>query len=132
MDRREFLGSAAVLLAAPRLAQQERPRPRQERQGTRLVLLGTAGGPRPRITRSAPAQAIVVGDTVYVVDCGNGVARQLVLANLPLRAVRHIFITHHHSDHNADCGNLILAMWSDAARKHFAGRIIVGRDLMEL
>lgn len=105
MNRREFLGSAAVLLAAPRLA-------RREPRRTRLVLLGTAGGPRPRTTRSAPAQAIVVDDTVYVVDCGNGVARQLVLANLPLRAVRHIFITHHHSDHNADYGNLILLAWA--------------------
>lgn len=109
MNRRNFLGSAAVLLAAPRLA-------RAERRRTRLVLLGTAGGPRPRTTRSAPAQAIVVGDTVYVVDCGDGVARQLVLANLPLRAVRHIFITHHHSDHNADYGNLILLAWAAGLR----------------
>lgn len=109
MNRRQFLGGAAVLLAAPRLA-------RLERRRTRLVLLGTAGGPRPRVTRSAPAQAIVVGDTVYVVDCGNGVARQLVLANLPLRAVRHIFITHHHSDHNADYGNLILLAWAAGLR----------------
>jgi len=105
MNRRQFLGSAAIVLAAPRLRRREPPR-------TRLVLLGTAGGPRPRTTRAAPAQAIVVGDTVYVVDCGNGVARQLVLANLPLRDVRHIFITHQHSDHNADYGNLILLAWA--------------------
>ena len=109
MNRRQFLGSTAVLLAAPRLA-------RQARRGTRLVLLGTAGGPRPRTTRSAPAQAIVVNDTVYVVDCGDGVARQLVLANLPLRAVRNIFITHHHSDHDADYGNLILLAWAAGLR----------------
>jgi ribonuclease BN (tRNA processing enzyme) len=108
MNRRQFLGSAAVFLAAPRLA----PRARQNSGRTRLVLLGTAGGPRPRTTRSASAQAIVVGDSVYVVDCGNGVARQLVLANLPLRAVRDIFITHHHSDHNADYGTLILLAWA--------------------
>ena len=75
-------------------------------------MLGTAGGPRPRTTRSAPAHAVVVGDTAYVVDCGDGVARQLVLAGVPLRAVRHIFITHHHSDHNADYGNLILLAWA--------------------
>ena len=109
MDRRQFLGSTAVLLAAPRLA-------RWERRRTRLVLLGTAGGPRPHKTRAAPAQAIVVNDTVYVVDCGNGVARQLVLADLPLRSVRHIFITHHHSDHNADYGNLILLAWAAGLR----------------
>jgi ribonuclease BN (tRNA processing enzyme) len=111
MNRRQFLGSTAMLLAAPRLY-------RPQRRRTRLVLLGTAGGPRPRVTRSAPAQAIVVGDTVYVVDCGDGVARQLVLANLPLRAVRHIFITHHHSDHNADYGTLILLAWAAGLRNH--------------
>jgi ribonuclease BN (tRNA processing enzyme) len=109
MDRRQFLGSTAVLLAAPRLA-------RWERRRTRLVLLGTAGGPRPHKTRAAPAQAIVVNDTVYVVDCGNGVARQLVFADLPLSSVRHIFITHHHSDHNADYGNLILLAWAAGLR----------------
>ena len=108
MNRRQFLGTAAVCLGAPQLA---RPR-RRRRAGTRLILLGTAGGARPRITRSASAQAVVVGDTAYVVDCGDGVARQLVLAGIPLRAVRQIFVTHHHSDHNADYGNLILLAWA--------------------
>jgi ribonuclease BN (tRNA processing enzyme) len=54
---------------------------------------------------------IVVNNAAYVVDCGNGVAFQLVRAGLPLSAVRHIFITHHHSDHNADYGNLLLLAW---------------------
>jgi len=107
MNRRQFVGTAAVCLGVPQLA-----RPRRPRAHTRLILLGTAGGPRPRTSRSAPAQALIVGDTVYVVDCGDGVARQLVLAGVPLRAVRHIFITHHHSDHNADYGTLILLAWA--------------------
>jgi|SRR4051812_8685629 hypothetical protein len=62
----------------------------------KLVLLGTAGGPRPRKTRSAPAQAILVGDRAYVVDCGDGVARQMVLADIPLDSLRGVFITHQH------------------------------------
>ena len=111
MNRRQFLGTAAVCLATPALARSKSQPPR-----TRLILLGTAGGPRPRITRSATAQAVVVGDTAYVVDCGDGVARQLVLAGVPLRAVRHIFITHHHSDHNADYGNLIVLGWAAGLR----------------
>jgi ribonuclease BN (tRNA processing enzyme) len=49
----------------------------------RLVLLGTAGGPTPKRTRAAPAQALEVDGTVYVVDCGNGVGRQMALAGLP-------------------------------------------------
>jgi ribonuclease BN (tRNA processing enzyme) len=31
---------------------------------------------------------------------------------VPLRAVRHVLITHHHSDHNADYGNLLLLAWT--------------------
>jgi ribonuclease BN (tRNA processing enzyme) len=79
---------------------------------SRLVLLGTAGGPTPKALRAAPANAIVIDGVVYVIDCGNGVARQLALAGIDLGALRHVFITHHHSDHNADLGNLMLLAWS--------------------
>lgn len=78
---------------------------------TRLVLLGTAGGPRPRKRRSGSAQAIVSGGKIYVVDCGYGVARQMVLAGLPLNHLRHVFITHHHSDHDIDLGSLLQLAW---------------------
>ena len=83
---------------------------------SRLILLGTGGGPRPRKTSSAPAQVIVVNQTAYVIDCGDGVARQLVLAGVPLPQLRHIFLTHQHSDHNADYGNLILLAWTSGLR----------------
>ena len=83
---------------------------------TRLILLGTGGGPRPRKASSAAAQVIVANDTAYVVDCGNGVARQLVFAGVPLSKLRHVFITHHHSDHNADYGNLIWLAWASGLR----------------
>ena len=79
---------------------------------TRLILLGTAGGPRPWKRRSAPAQAIVVGGNIYVIDCGYGVARQMVLAGLPLKQLRNIFITHHHSDHDIDLGALVDIAWT--------------------
>jgi ribonuclease BN (tRNA processing enzyme) len=78
---------------------------------SRLILLGTGGGPTPKPNRAQPAQVIVVNNAAYVVDCGNGVARQMVLANVPLSSLRGVFITHQHSDHNADYGNLILLAW---------------------
>jgi ribonuclease BN (tRNA processing enzyme) len=84
---------------------------RRAANASRLVLLGTAGGPTPKPNRAAPAQAVVVGDATYVVDCGNGVARQMVLAGLQLGSIRGVFLTHHHSDHNADYGNLLLLGW---------------------
>jgi ribonuclease BN (tRNA processing enzyme) len=86
----------------------------------RVVLLGTAGGPRPRVSRSAPAQAVIVGDRVYVIDCGDGVARQLTLARIPLDSIRGVFITHQHSDHTADYGNLLLLAWTAGLRTRVA------------
>jgi ribonuclease BN (tRNA processing enzyme) len=86
---------------------------RAQRNKTRLILLGTAGGPRPRPAPSAASQVIVVNDVAYLVDCGDGVARQLTAAGIPVSRLRHIFITHQHSDHNADYGNLILLAWAE-------------------
>jgi ribonuclease BN (tRNA processing enzyme) len=77
-----------------------------------LILLGTGGGPRPRKISSASAQVVIRNDAAYVIDCGDGVARQLAFANVPLRTLRHIFLTHQHSDHNADYGNLVWLAWS--------------------
>ncbi len=79
---------------------------------SKLVLLGTAGGPTPKPNRAAPANAVIIGDKIYLVDCGNGVARQMVLAGLKLGDLDSLFITHHHSDHNADYGNVLLLAWA--------------------
>jgi ribonuclease BN (tRNA processing enzyme) len=108
MNRREFLSGGATVIAASAMRKQAVP----ERPRMRLILLGTGGGPTPKKAVSAPAQVILVNDSAYVVDCGDGVARQLVLADISLRNLRHIFITHHHSDHNADYGNLLLLSWA--------------------
>jgi ribonuclease BN (tRNA processing enzyme) len=108
VNRRDFISAAA----APLLARRIRPHRPAQRPRTRLILLGTGGGPAPKKAVSASAQVIVVNDAAYVVDCGDGVSRQLVAADVPLRNLRHIFITHHHSDHNADYGNLMLLSWA--------------------
>ena len=60
---------------------------------TRLIMLGTAGGPWPHKGRGFPANAVVIDGVVYVVDCGNGVARQLASPKVPLTALRHVFLT---------------------------------------
>lgn len=79
------------------------------------ITLGTVGGP-PLHARQAPiANALVVGDAVYLFDAGNSVLRQLDGAGLAVRNLRGVFLTHHHVDHNADLGLVILQTWSFAA-----------------
>jgi ribonuclease BN (tRNA processing enzyme) len=105
--RRNVLAAGTALAAAL-----FRGSPSSAELRTRLILLGTGGGPRPRKQNSAAAQVILIDDVPYVIDCGNGIARQLVFAGVPLHTLRYIFITHHHSDHNADYGNLISLAWT--------------------
>ena len=112
MNRRDLLARSVALAASACL-----PRGTHAAVGkTRLILLGTGGGPRPRKVSSGAAQVIVVNGSAYVIDCGDGVARQLVMADVPLNSVRSVFITHHHSDHNADYGNLLLLAWTAGLR----------------
>lgn len=106
VDRRTFLAAAAGMAGAAWT------RARAQGGRTRLILLGTGGGPRPKKANMASAQVVVVNGRLYVVDCGDGVAQQLVKADLSLLALRHVFITHNHSDHNADYGNLLLLAWA--------------------
>lgn len=78
-----------------------------------VVTLGTAGGPRwwknydgePRFGIST---AVVVGETWYLVDCGQGAGRQANAAGLAMKDLGGIFITHMHSDHTVDLPSLLL------------------------
>ncbi|MGY4567252.1 MBL fold metallo-hydrolase [Bradyrhizobium sp. USDA 3256] len=119
LDRRRLLTGAAVMAVGWRNAAAEESSPRSEvakSDRARVVLLGTAGGPSPKISRSAPASMVVAGGSLYVVDCGNGVARQIVRAGFALKDLKSIFITHQHSDHNLDYGNLFYLAWSAALK----------------
>ena len=59
---------------------------------------------------------ILVNEAAYVFDCGVGVATQLARADVRLSSLRHVFITHHHSDHNAEYGPLLLTAWGAGLR----------------
>lgn len=79
----------------------------------RVVALGTAGGPMwwtgtDAGRRAGIATAVLVGDRTYVVDCGHGVGRQLMLAGIPISSIKGIFLTHLHSDHTIDLGSLAI------------------------
>ena len=83
---------------------------------TKIVLLGT-GTPNAEPGRSGTAIAIVVDDTPYLIDCGPGVvrranaARQLGVDALRPSNLKHLFITHLHSDHTLGYPDLIFTPW---------------------
>lgn len=98
-------GASAATSAAARSGQSA------SRHRTRLVLLGTAGGPVAWGSgRSGVSTAIAYEDRVYVVDLGLGSFQRLGeselvppgTTNTALTNVRGIFFTHMHSDHLAD------------------------------
>lgn len=128
IDRRDMLTSLALLsLSTTALAS---PPPR-----TRVVLLGTKGGPTPGAFRAQPATAIVVDGHCYLVDCGNGVAQQMAKAGIALTTLDQVFVTHDHSDHVIDAGSLMVLAWgsglSHAVTLHGPPPLaaIVGRSL---
>lgn len=97
-------GLAASAVSFPAFAAAKKP--------TRLILLGTKGGPRVGSEGARNCSvALLINGVTYVVDAGYGASRQLLSAGIPLESVRYVFITHHHSDHNLEYGPLIYNGW---------------------
>jgi len=112
-SRRQFLTSGASLpLSLSLSAVLPRLGLSQDQKRTRVILLGTKGGPSVgQSGRSNPSTLILINDIPYVVDCGYGTSRQLLAAGLSLSKLRYIFITHNHSDHNLEYGALFYNAW---------------------
>lgn len=95
---------------------------------TRLVLLGTTGGVSwwPGTNSTSSSSAVVVGDTIYLIDLGQGATTRLTQAfntgtfvdspggaiedgsSTFLENVTALFFTHLHQDHTADYPALLL------------------------
>ncbi len=78
---------------------------------TELVLLGTAGAPMPVAGRGGIASALVVGERVFVIDCGRGAPSAFVDAGLDFRLLDAVFVTHQHADHIGDLPGMLLYPW---------------------
>ena len=76
-----------------------------------------AGSPMPDPARAGPCVAVVAGPKQFIVDSGPGSTSRLSLMRLPPADVSAVFLTHFHSDHIGDLGELMLQHWGGGAAK---------------
>jgi len=113
MSRRSAIASAAAAaVSAPGWLRAEAA----QKKRSRLIILGTKGGPRVTMGRGMTGHLLLVDDVPYVIDSGYGTVQKVVAAGVALPRIRHIFITHHHSDHNVDFGSLLLMAWASGLK----------------
>ena len=75
-----------------------------------VTLLGT-GSPIPDANRAGPSTLVRAGVQTFLVDCGRGVQQRLTAAGAGANALSALLLTHLHSDHIADLGDLIITRW---------------------
>ena len=74
---------------------------------SKIILLGT-GTPNPDPDRLGSSVAVVVNDSLYMVDFGAGVVRQVAAAGISVSKITRAFLTHLHSDHTIGYPDIIL------------------------
>ncbi len=85
---------------------------------TELVLLGTAGAPSPVAGRAGISSALIVGDRVFVIDCGRGSPSAFADAGLDFTRLEAVFLSHFHVDHIGDLAGMLLYPWGVRAGGH--------------
>jgi ribonuclease Z len=84
--------------------------------GLHAAFCGT-GSPLPDPTRAQSCIAVIAGERVFIVDSGSGSTANLLLMGLPAGAIEAVFLTHFHSDHLSDLGDLGLQRWIGGAHE---------------
>lgn len=105
---------SAVFCGASASSADQPPAP----HATRLIFLGTYGGPRAVKFRSQPATLLVVDKIPYLVDVGAGTDRQLAWAGMRHSDIKAVFITHHHIDHDGGLVSYMSLTWFEKAWHH--------------
>jgi ribonuclease Z len=85
-----------------------------EDDGLYVITTGT-GAPLPDHGRAGPQTVIVAGDQILVFDAGPGSTLNIELTPVDVGAVDALFLTHYHSDHIGDIGELMLKRWATSS-----------------
>jgi ribonuclease Z len=75
-----------------------------------ITLLGT-GSPIPDPNRAGPATLVRAGGQAFLVDCGRGVLQRAAAIGLGANGLSALLVTHLHSDHIADLGDVLITRW---------------------
>jgi ribonuclease Z len=84
------------------------------------VLLCGTGSPLPDTSRGGPCTLVAAGSHLYLIDAGIDSARNLLLWHVPLERIDAILVTHFHSDHIGELGELRLQTWVAGRKKPLA------------
>ncbi|MBN8814360.1 MAG: MBL fold metallo-hydrolase [Sphingomonas sp.] len=79
--------------------------------GLHVALCGT-GSPLPDPSRAAACTVVIAGKHIFVVDSGEGGARNISLMGIPNGRIEAVFLTHFHSDHIDGLGPMMLLRWT--------------------
>jgi len=82
----------------------------------RVAICGSSA-PLPSARRAKACVAVFAGGKFYIVDSGPESVENLVLWGIPLSAVGGVLLTHFHSDHIGDLGELQLQTWAGGREK---------------
>lgn len=91
------------------------PAERFAQDGLHVVLCGT-GSPLPDANRAGPCTAVLAGGRMYVVDTGPGSTENLTLDRMPFLQMTAVLLTHFHSDHIGELGELNMQSWAAGGR----------------
>ena len=75
-----------------------------------VVLCGT-GSPIPDADRAGPCTAVLAGGHFVLVDVGPGSWKQVALERLPRAHLDAVLLTHFHSDHIGELGEVNMQSW---------------------
>jgi len=73
--------------------------------------LAGSGGPFPDIKRAGPCVVVLAGSRLFIVDAGQGAPRNVALMGFQMGKVEAVLLTHFHSDHIADLGEVMMQRW---------------------
>ena len=76
----------------------------------RVVLCGT-GSPLQSRERAGPCAAVLAAGKIWLVDAGGGGWRNMNVWNMPNGKLAGVLLTHFHSDHIEDLGEVNLQSW---------------------